>query len=377
MHLENIYLANFKNYKEARIDFSKDINALVGDNGSGKTNLLDAIHFLSLTKSAFNGSDQQCILHGQPFYSVVGSFIKNGKKTLVSNSITNGKRKKVLVDESQFTKIAEFIGQFPTVLIAPNDHSLITGAGESRRRFFDSIISQLDQAYLLKLLDYNRALKERNALLSQFAQAGKIDQELLEPYNQFLLGHGIDICYRRLAFSEQCQKKVASHYRFLTNGKEEMKLVYQSVFLEKDYEATFRKALEKDITLQRTSVGVHRDDYLFEMEELPLKRFGSQGQQKSFLIALKLAQFELMRKSKGFKPILLLDDIFDKLDEHRIKKLTEMLEQHQFGQVFITDARPERTFRFLKTLAIDWKVIRVISGTLQPDTNTIQYEKAH
>jgi DNA replication and repair protein RecF len=194
MHLENIYLANFKNYKEARIDFSKDINALVGDNGSGKTNLLDAIHFLSLTKSAFNGSDQQCILHGQPFYSVVGSFIKNGKKTLVSNSLTNGKRKKVLVDESQFTKIAEFIGQFPTVLIAPNDHSLITGAGESRRRFFDSIISQLDQAYLLKLLDYNRALKERNALLSQFAQAGKIDQELLEPYNQFLLGHGIDIC---------------------------------------------------------------------------------------------------------------------------------------------------------------------------------------
>ena len=169
MHLENLYLVNFKNYEEANIDFSNYINALVGDNGSGKTNLLDAIHFLSMTKSAFNSIDNQSIRHEQPYYSIIGKFVINGKQTIINNSFSLGKRKKILIDKNPVDKAADIIGMFPTVLIAPNDHALITEGGETRRKFFDSINSQLNKSYLFNLIDYNHTLKQRNRLLKQFS----------------------------------------------------------------------------------------------------------------------------------------------------------------------------------------------------------------
>ena len=364
MHLENLYLVNFKNYEEAKIDFSKDINALVGDNGSGKTNLLDAIYFLSMTKSAFNAADNQCIRHEQPYYSIVGKFTVNKKRTVISNSLTVGKRKKMLLDKNPVEKAADLIGMFPTVLIAPNDHALITEGGSSRRKFFDSMISQLNKTYLLNLIDYNHALKQRNKLLKHFAFSGKVDHDLLEPYDKLLLSLGKDICDARRNFCEHYLIKIVKHYLYLSGGKESIGLTYQSQLNDEDYQKTYRSSFQKDLVLQRTNVGIHKDDYHFEMDGHLLRRFGSQGQQKSFLIALKLAQFDIIQTEKGFKPILLMDDIFDKLDDQRIQKLTEMIEHHEFGQVFITDARPERSKHFLEKLNIEWKAITIENGNL-------------
>lgn len=362
MHLENLYLANFKNYTEANIDFSPDINALLGTNGSGKTNLLDAIHFLSMTKSAFNSTDNQCIQHDKNFYSIIGKFSLDEKQISVSNSLTIGKKKKIQVDGNPVEKATKIIGNYPTVLIAPSDHSLIMEGGESRRKFFDSMISQLDKSYLLNVVDYNHALKQRNRLLKQFAETDSIDMDLLEPYDRLLLSLGKEICHRRRKFCDDYVVKIKSHYEYLSKGKEEISLTYDSQFLTNDFAADFKNTLKKDLILQRTTFGIHKDDYLFEMDRYPIKKFGSQGQQKSFLIALKLAQFDILRDEKGFKPILLMDDIFDKLDDIRIQKLTEMIEHHEFGQVFITDARPERTYHFLEKLNIEWKAIKVENG---------------
>lgn len=364
MHLENLYLVNFKNYGNANIDFSRFINTLVGENGSGKTNLLDAIYFLSMTKSAFNSQDNQSIQHDQTFYSVRGRFKINNKTTTVSNSLNLGKRKKILIDKKNIDKAADLIGMFPTVLIAPNDHALITGGGETRRKFFNSMISQLNRSYLINLMDYNHALKLRNKLLKQFAEAGKIDKDLLDPYDQILLSLGEKICQVRARFCENYLSKIIKHYNYLANGKEHIDLTYESQFNALNYIDIFLDALQKDLILQRTNVGIHKDDYMFKMDGYQLKKFGSQGQQKSFLIALKLAQFDIIQEDKGFKPILLMDDIFDKLDDHRIQKLTEMIEHHEFGQVFITDARPERTYHFLEKLNIEWRAITVDNGNL-------------
>jgi DNA replication and repair protein RecF len=366
MHLENLYLANFRNYCEAKIDFSKEINALVGDNGSGKTNLLDAIHFLSMTRSAFNSVDQQSIRHDELFYSIIGHFVKNGNKSVVNNTLTQGKRKKILIDNNPIIKATEIIGLFPTVLIAPSDHALIMEGSETRRRFIDSIISQLNASYLMDLLEYNQALKQRNSLLKQFSESGATDHDLLEPYDRLILMLGKRICTIRTSFCENYIGRIEKHYQFLADGKELVGLKYESEFLDPNHAALFHKSLQKDIVLQRTNVGIHRDDFVFEMDGYMLKKFGSQGQQKSFLIALKLAQFDVIHENKGFKPILLMDDIFDKLDDHRIRKLTEMIEHHEFGQVFMTDARPERTFHFLEKLNIGWKAISVNNGTLTP-----------
>lgn len=365
MHLENLYLANFRNYAEAKVDFSKDINALVGDNGSGKTNLLDAIHFLSMTKSAFNPIDQQSIRHEQNFYSVLGTFMKSDKKAVVNNSLVLGKRKKITVDDNPIGKTTEIIGEFPTVLIAPNDQAIIQDGSETRRRFVDSIISQLNQSYLLDLMDYNKALKQRNSLLKLFSETNQIDKDQLEPYDQVILKLGKQICGVRKKFCEQFIEKIVKHYHYLVDGKEAIEMKYESHFLSQDYQSDYRNALRKDVILQRTRIGIHRDDFIFEMDGHLLRKFGSQGQQKSFVIALKLAQFDIITENKGFKPILLMDDIFDKLDDHRIEKLTQMIEQHEFGQVFITDARPERTFHFLEKLNIEWRAISVRSGTLE------------
>jgi len=304
MYLENLYLANFKNYPDAKVDFSKYINALVGDNGSGKTNLLDAIHFLSMTKSAFNSIDNQSIRHDQAYFSIIGKFSQKNKTFAVSNSLTFGKRKKMLIDKNPIDKASDIIGMFPVVLIAPNDHSLISEGGETRRKFFDSILSQLDKSYLIDLIDYNRALKHRNSLLKQFSETRRIDRDLLEPYDRILLALGKNICNKRSTFCENYLTKIIKHYTFLTEGKEAINLKYQSKFEEDNFKEIFHNSLQKDIILQRTNIGIHKDDYLFVMDDYPLKKFGSQGQQKSFLIALKLAQFDIIHEEKGFKPYL-------------------------------------------------------------------------
>ncbi len=368
MHLENIRLLNFKNYADIDQDFSGSINCLVGDNGSGKTNLLDAIHYLSFTKSAFNPVDIQNIRHGEQFFSISGNFLKDNKKITIQNSLVSGQRKKLTVNKSTVDKASDHIGNFPIVLITPNDTALVSEGSETRRKFFDSLLAQIDRAYLDHLINYHLALKQRNKLLKQFAERNYFDGDMLDTYDRIILNNGKQISDRRAGFCQHFESLLLKHFDAIVGGIEHVDLNYEADFQNPDYRDKFKQQLEKDRILMRTNHGVHRDDFQFVIDGYPLKKFGSQGQQKSFLIALKLAQFEVLKNEKGHKPLLLLDDIFDKLDDHRIMQLVSMIENHEFGQVFITDARPERTKFFLDRIKEEKKILLVQDGTLKETT---------
>jgi len=358
MYLQNLKLINFKNYHSAELVFSDHINCFVGVNGVGKTNLLDAIHYLCLTRSALNNVEQYSIKHGEPFYMAQGEFLKNDKIFPVLCSFQRGKKKTFKLNKKDYEKVSEHIGLFPAVLMMPTDTDLVREGSETRRKFFDSIISQLDKLYLQDLIQYNHALKQRNALLKQFAETHRLIPDLLEPYDLLLLDYGQKIYEKRQAFISDFIPTFQEHYQILSGNQEQVSLEHQTE-MGSNFEAEFRQAFKKDCLLQRTTMGVHKDDYKFMLEGHLLKKYGSQGQQKSFVVALKLAQFEFMHKKLGHKPILLMDDIFDKLDDNRIQKLLDMLTADKFGQVFITDARPERTQSLLGGLKVQPNIIDV------------------
>lgn len=366
MHLHKLHLVNFKNYSLAELDFSAGINCFVGDNGSGKTNLLDAIHYLSLSKSAFNSVDQQNIRHGEVFFGINGKFIKHEETTKVQCSLKTGEKKSLKLDGKPYEKISEHIGAFPCILIAPNDTDVIREGSEERRRFFDSLLSQVDKVYLDELLRYNRALKHRNALLKLFAEQHIRDPDRLEPFTVQLIQSGKLIYQKRRALIEAFEPIFQRHYQFLTESSEIVSLRYTSELSDEDYEKQFQEQVSKDIAYHRTTMGTHTDDFVFKIEGRALKKFGSQGQQKSYLIALKLAQFELITSWIGIKPLLLLDDIFDKLDDKRINKLMEMVASDTFGQLFVTDARPERTLTIFANLPTEITIFKVNKGEIAP-----------
>ena len=351
MFLQKINLLDFKNYEELTLQFSADINCIAGPNGSGKTSLLDAIHYLCLTKSAFSLLDSQSIRHHQDFFLVDGTFMEGGKKHQITVTLKAGGRKTVLHDKKAYERISEHIGRFPVVLIAPDDTDLVRDSGETRRKFFDNMLSQVDHAYLDNLIGYNNVLKQRNSLLKQFYERNYFDKELLETYNVQLLPLGKLIHQRRDAFMREFVPVFRNHYQYLSESREEVDLIYESELFEENFEYEFAYATKRDLQLQRTTKGVHKDDFVFEINRFALRKFGSQGQQKSFVIALKLAQFDAIQRAAGKKPLLLLDDIFDKLDDMRIHKLLEMISRDTFGQLFITDARPERTRQLLGQLS--------------------------
>ncbi|MDN5216285.1 DNA replication and repair protein RecF [Fulvivirgaceae bacterium BMA12] len=365
MHLENISLNCFKNYSTLEVAFPKEINCFVGANGSGKTNLLDAIHYLSLTKSAFNIVDNQNIQHDKDYFSIRGNFRVNTKKYQVQCSLQLRQKKVVKLNQKPYEKISEHIGKFPLVLINPHDTDIIRGGGEGRRRFFDVIISQIDPAYLGNLMQYNHGLKQRNSLLKQFAESGNPDMDLIAPYDQIILDLGHKIHLERSRFVTKFVPIFEQHYKNLSEQKEHTSLHYTSELVQPDFDSRFRHNLQRDMALHRTGLGIHKDDYVFKIEDYPLKKFGSQGQQKSFVIALKLAQYDIIKDQKAFKPLLLLDDIFDKLDDFRIKKLMQMLGEHKFGQIFVTDARPERTRAIFESLKSDMDLFLIESGNIK------------
>lgn len=369
MLLENISLVNFKNYANLKLAFSKGVNCIVGNNGVGKTNLLDAIFYLSMTKSAFNNVDQQNIMHGEQFFSIQGSFNKAEAQWNVHCSLKSGQKKIFKKNKKVYEKISEHIGEFPVVLIAPYDTDLIREGSETRRKFFDSILSQIYPEYLKFLLQYNHFLKQRNSLLKQFADRHYFDQDLLEPYDVQLIKLGVEIFERRNAFIAEFKPVFTSHFEFLSSKKEQTDLTYNSDLFIPNYSSLFKENLKKDMLLQRTTLGIHKDDFDFSIEGNPLKKFGSQGQQKSFIIALKLAHFDLIKHIKGFKPLLLLDDIFDKLDDLRIKKLMNMVAGNSFGQIFVTDARPERTIAVFKSIDTKMRIFNIENGKLIEDVD--------
>jgi len=298
MQLKQLQLLNFKNYEEANLQFSSRINVLVGKNGSGKTNLLDAIYYLSLTKSAFSSSDHQCILHGQSYFMIKGKFETDLMVKEIASSVQIGSKKVFLEESTPYDKLSEHIGKYPVVLIAPDDVDLVKEGSESRRKFFDSIISQLDKRYLEDLMQYNHALKQRNGLLKMFSERGNPDWLALESFDQILVRLGKSIFEKRNAFAKEFLPVFARFFQFIVQDNEETDLEYNSELKSKDFAKELIATRQKDMALQRTSFGVHRDDYLFSLGTSDLKKLGSQGQQKSFIIALKLAQFEIVKQHK-------------------------------------------------------------------------------
>ncbi len=365
MLLENLNLLFFKNYDEATLAFSEHINCFIGNNGSGKTNLLDAIYYLSMTRSAFAGTDVQSIKQGEDFFMVKGRFAIAGEKHTVQVSLKQGQKKTVTHNKSLYDKLSEHIGRFPVVLISPYDTDLIREGSEERRKYFDSLISQLSHVYLEQLIQYNYLLKQRNSLLKQFAERHYYDKDYLQILNEQLVPLGEQLAQERTSFLEEFIPIFQKHYRHISDSSEDVTLTYKSQLLQSSFATLLHQAERKDLALQRTTVGPHKDDFVFLMDENPVKTFGSQGQQKSYAIALKLAHFEVMAAKHGHKPLLLLDDIFDRLDEKRIMQLMQMVAAHTFGQIFLTDTHLERTDKILEGLSESIRRFEVTQGTVR------------
>jgi DNA replication and repair protein RecF len=341
MNLEKIQLSNFKNYENHFFEFSAGLNCIVGRNGSGKTNLIDAVYFLALTKSFLHAQDAHCIKFEQDYMTLAGVFVSD-QPQLITCQIHRGGKKVFFQDKSPYERITHHIGKFPVVLIAPDDTDLIRDASDTRRKLFDGIIAQTNSGYLKAYQAYNRALDQRNSLLKQFAENQYLDIELLKIYSHQVLEFGKTIFWARHQFIDTFLPIFKKHYLSLSEGFEEVDIRYHSEWLLPNFEEVFENATAGDLAAQRTTKGVHKDDFIFTMNHEPIKKFGSQGQRKSFIMAIRLAQFEIIETLCGMKPILLLDDIFDKLDEKRIAKLIDMIKKGVFGQIFLSDARPNR-----------------------------------
>lgn len=344
MKLISLKLSYFKNYENLHIRFSDGINCILGKNGMGKTNLLDAIHYLSMTRSAINTVDQQNILHGENYFAINSEFAQENRNTVVNCYFEKGKKKIFKVDGKEVEKLSDHIGRVPSVLITPDDTEIIKEGSETRRKLFDSVISQHDRSYLELLMQMQRQLKQRNSFLKANDGRLNFNKNLLAVYDESLIPVFKAIAEKRKTFILTFLPHFKKNYELIFEGEESPTIVYKTDILEDNFETEYLASLQKDIILQRTNMGAHKDDYAFKLNSRPVKKFGSQGQQKSFLIALKLAEYDYLKSIKGFEPLLLLDDIFDKLDDNRISRLVNLLsDKDRFRQIFITDAREERS----------------------------------
>jgi DNA replication and repair protein RecF len=364
MFLRHLSAVNFKNYTEAELDFSPTANAFTGNNGEGKTNLLDAVHYLSLCKSYFNPFDNQNIKHGTELFVLTGIYDVNGTEEHIACGLKRNQKKVFKRNKKEYERLADHIGFLPAVMISPVDSRLITEGSEERRKFIDSIISQFDKLYLDDLINYNKIIAQRNALLKQFSQRKKVDSASLEIWNEQMVPLAEKIYAVRLDFINRFVPIFKKHYQFISDAKEEVMINYESDLHTGNFAERLAHALDKDLALQYSSVGIHKDELEFHLSGFPLKRFASQGQQKSFLIALKLAQFDFMKEILGVKPIILLDDIFDKLDDKRVQRLMELVSHENFGQIFITDTHPERVAGIFDRINVPIKLFKVDNGTV-------------
>jgi DNA replication and repair protein RecF len=356
MFLKKISLFNYKNFSEASFEFDSKINCFVGKNGIGKTNVLDAIYHLAYGKSYFNPLAVQNIKHNEEFFVIEGEFEKTERNEQIVSSFKKGQKKILKRNGKPYEKFSDHIGFIPLVIISPADNDLIIEGSETRRKFIDSVISQLDSSYLQELIQYQKIISQRNALLKYFALNHVFETDTLSIYNEQLNDLGQNIFEKRKQFIDDFLPIFNKHHQAISGSEEKVQLVYESHLFEGTTLQLLEQNLTKDRALQYTSVGIHKDDLAFQIDGFPIKKFGSQGQQKSFLIALKLAQFEFVKKQSGEKPILLFDDIFDKLDETRVSKIVAMVNQEEFGQLFISDTHPERTESIVKTTHQSYKI---------------------
>lgn len=356
MFLEELSIFQFKNYEELGLEFSPKINYFVGNNGAGKTNILDAVYYLCMTKSYFNSSDIQNIRHEQEFFVLQGKFRQTDNREEIYCAFKKNQKKKIKRNDKEYTKVADHIGLIPVVMVSPLDGNLISGAAEERRKYMDSVISQFNRNYLHALIQYNKALLQRNAWLKDAASRSFRDKTLFEALNMQLVKWGSEIYLGREKFIADLDPIFNQYYEQISNGKEKVHLNYRSQLQNADFESLLNESFEKDLRMQHCTVGTHRDDILLDLGDYPIKRIGSQGQQKSFLVALKFAQFDFFYRVHQKQPILLLDDIFDKLDFHRVKNIIHLVAEQHFGQIFITDTDKTRAEQVLAELNQQHKI---------------------
>lgn len=359
MNLNKLSLINYKNFESQTFTFDSKINCFVGQNGVGKTNALDAIYHLAFGRSYFNPIATQNIKHDEDFFVVEGIFDKANRQEKIVVSLKKGQKKIIKRNGKIYEKFSDHIGFVPLVIISPADRDLIVEGSDIRRKFLDSVISQSDKTYLQNLISYNKVLGQRNALLKYFALNNTFNAQTLEIYNEQLDTYGSYIFNARETFLKTFIPIFKSRYQVISNHNEEVALNYKSDLFEDDLKTLLKANLSKDKVLQYTSVGIHKDDLNLDIETHPIKKFGSQGQQKSYLIALKLAQFDFVKQQSGVTPILLLDDIFDKLDEQRVSQIIQLVDDDHFGQIFISDTHPERTENVVKQIHQSYKIFKL------------------
>lgn len=359
MNVRRLSLYQFKNHTESNFTFSPQINCFVGNNGAGKTNVLDALHYLSMGKSFLGNTDLNNIQNDREFFTIEAEIEHGDRSDIIKILQPREAKKQIRKNEKTYSRLAEHIGYLPSVIISPYDSNLISDSGESRRKFLDATISQTDPHYLFNLMQYQKTLQQRNALLKDFGRNRYFDPEMLEIYTDPLSKSGSSIFEARKEFIASISPVLQEFYSIISNDKEKIDIIYSSDLINQKFVAVLNENLEKDRILTHTSRGIHKDDLLFEMNGSPMRKTSSQGQQKSFLIALKLAQFNRIKAITGKTPVLLLDDIFDKLDDTRVSQLIELVNQESFGQIFITDTSRERTENVVKRINEESKIFEL------------------
>ena len=357
--LKKISIINYKNILDKEYELDPKINCFVGDNGVGKTNILDAVYHLSMGKSYFNVKNDQLINRGKDYMLVDGVFELNNKNESIVFSLKIGEKKVLKRNGKPYKKFSNHIGLIPVVLISPYDNDLINEGSSERRKFIDSIISQNDKEYLINLIAYTRVIQNRNRLLKQYNRSVDFDLDTIKVYDDQIYKLSEPIFKARDKFIKEFTPLVLEKYKHISDDKEKISIEYKSDLINNHIENLIKDSFQKDVILQYTSVGLHKDDFVFNIDENRIKRFGSQGQQKSFLIALKLAQFDYLKNETGNSPILLMDDIFDKLDLMRVKRIVEIVNSTNFGQLFLSDTDKERIEKVLSSLNLSSKIFEV------------------
>ena len=361
MYIRKLSVLNFKSIRQLELEFAPKINCFVGNNGQGKTNLLDAVYYLSMCKSAFNPNDSQVVTHGESYFMLQGNYLRNGSEEQITCGFKSNSGKVFKRNDNEYGRLAEHIGLLPVVMVSPADIALIADSGDERRRYMNSVISQYDRLYLDEVLRYNRALAQRNSLL----KSGNLSSGVIEAIDAQLAAYSQKIFDKRSYFIDQLIPIFRQHYARVSGREENVSLQYRSHLHQGAPEELLRLSFDKDRVLQHTSTGVHRDDMLLMLNGFPIRREGSQGQQKTYLIALKLAQLDFMARVAGLKPILLLDDIFDKLDADRVQHLLDLVANEEFGQIFITDTNPFRLREAMEPSGLTYSLFHINNGAVE------------
>ena len=348
LRLNALHITHYKNISSAEYRFEKPIHCFVGNNGKGKTNTLDAIYHLAMGRSYFSSINAYTIMHNESFMRIEGHFERETNIERIECQLKREASKVFIRNGKKYSRLSEHIGLLPTVMISPSDVDLINEGSQTRRSFIDRLIGQADYIYLQQLIQYQKTLQQRNALLKQMGRFAQNAQDTLSIYNEQLVQLGTPIHNARIAYLTSFEPYFQKRYQTISGGNEKVALVYESQLSDNDFADLLLAAATKDLQAQFTTVGIHKDDLVFQIDGYPIKKFGSQGQRKSFLIALKLAQFDMLKKSTAVTPLLLLDDIFDKLDEQRVAEIINLVHESSFGQLFITDTHPKRTADVIK-----------------------------